>query len=62
MAATARASVELYAVPWRGADRPVSASTRPKAPRSSARCIASGEVPTIGTPSAFNAAASPNGV
>ena len=52
----------LYAVPWRGAGSPASASTRPKAPRSSARWIASGEVPTIGTPSSLSAWASPSGV
>ena len=35
-------------MPCFGAGSPASASTRPKAPRSSARWIASGEVPTIG--------------
>ena len=39
-----------------------SCSTRPNAPRSSARSIASGDVPTIGTPSALSALARPSGV
>ena len=45
-----------------GAGRPASASTRPNAPRSSARLMASGLVPTIGTPSSLSACARPSGV
>ncbi len=37
-------------MPWSGAVSPASWRTRPKAPRSSARWIAAGVVPTIGTP------------
>ena len=44
----ALASSKEMAVPCFGAGSPASASTRPNAPRSSARWIASGEVPTIG--------------
>ena len=49
-------------MPCFGAGRPASASTRPKAPRSSARWIASGQVPTIGTPASLSACARPSGV
>ena len=47
---SASASSTVVAVPCLGAGRPASASTRPNAPRSSARWIDSGEVPTIGHP------------
>ena len=46
-------------MPCLGAGRPASASTRPKAPRSSAAWMASGEVPTIGTPLSLSACARP---
>ena len=49
-------------MPCLGAGSPASASTRPNAPRSSARWIASGEVPTIGTPASSSPWASPSGV
>src|ERR1700731_4696800 len=42
------------AVPCFGAGSPASASTRPNAPRSSARWIASGLVPAIGTPASLS--------
>ena len=50
------------AMPCLGAGSPASASSRPKAPRSSARWIAAGEVPTIGTPASSSPCASPSGV
>ena len=49
-------------MPCRGASSPAAASTEPNSPRSSARWMASGEVPTTGTPSAASALASPSGV
>ncbi len=49
-------------MPLRGASSPAAASTSPNAPRSSARWIASALVPTIGTPAAVSARASPSGV
>src|SRR5256885_614220 len=61
-AAISWAASKLLAVPCLGAGRPASASTRPNAPRSSARWIAAGLVPTIGTPAASRRAASPSGV
>ena len=60
--ATATASSAEYAMPCLGAGRLPSASTRPNSPRSSARSMASGLVPTIGTPSSLSACASPSGV
>ena len=50
------------AMPCFGAGSPASASTRPNAPRSSARWIASGGVPTIGTPASLSPCARPSGV
>ena len=49
------------AVPCRGAGRPAAARTRPNAPRSSARWIASGGVPTMGTPASLRRCARPSG-
>ena len=49
-------------MPYRGAGSPAAASTAPNSPRSSARWMASGEVPTTGTPSAARARARPSGV
>ena len=49
-------------MPLRGASRPAPASTRPNAPRSSARWMACALVPTIGTPAAVSSAARPSGV
>ena len=42
------ASSNEVAMPCLGAGSPARASTRPNAPRSSARWIAAGDVPTIG--------------
>src|SRR6478609_8937192 len=58
----ALASSKVVAVPCFGAGSPASARTRPKAPRSSAAWIASGEVPTIGTPLSLSACDRPSGV
>ena len=49
-AAIRRACSKLVAVPNRGAGSPAVFSTSPNSPRSSARSIAFGLVPTIGTP------------
>ena len=49
-------------MPCSGERRPALASTAPNSPRSSARSIDSGEVPTIGTPAALSRWASPSGV
>jgi hypothetical protein len=49
-------------IPNSGASKPCSARIFPKAPRSSAKLIDSGEVPRIVTPFAFNPAANPSGV
>src|SRR6478735_8407384 len=46
------ASGNVVAVPNFGAGRPASVSTRPNSPRSSARSMAAGLVPTMGTPAA----------
>jgi hypothetical protein len=54
-AATSSASSKLTRCRAWARAGPASASTRPKAPRSSARSMASGEVPTIGTPSSLSA-------
>ena len=50
------------AIPNSGALKPCSARIFPKAPRSSAKLIESGDVPRIVTPLAFNPAANPKGV
>src|SRR5664280_642669 len=50
------------ATPCRGAGRPAAASTFPNAPRSSARWMASGEVPNKGTPASLSRCARPSGV
>ncbi len=60
--AIARASSYDVAIPCFGAGSPAAASTRPNAPRSSARWIASGVVPTIGTPASSRPWARPSGV
>ncbi|SKZ92535.1 Uncharacterised protein [Mycobacteroides abscessus subsp. abscessus] len=57
-----RASSNEVAVPNAGAGSPASVSTLPNSPRSSARSIAAGLVPTIGTPAASRRSASPSGV
>ena len=49
-------------MPCRGAGSPARSSSAPNAPRSSARWIASGGVPTIGTPAAKSRRAKPSGV
>ena len=49
-------------MPYFGAGSPAAASTSPNAPRSSARWIASGLVPTIGTPQSLSSCASRSGV
>ena len=49
-------------MPYLGAVSPAFSSTRAKAARSSARWMASGEVPTTGTRAAARARASPSGV
>ena len=49
-------------MPCAGARSPARASSAPNAPRSSARSIDSGEVPTIGTPASLSRCASPSGV
>ena len=49
-------------MPYFGAGNPAAASKSPKAPRSSARSIASGGVPTIGTPASARRCANPSGV
>jgi hypothetical protein len=49
-------------MPYRGASSPASLSTWPNAPRSSARWIASGEVPAMGRPASFSDCASFSGV
>ena len=56
------ASAAEAAIPCFGAGNPAFASTLPNAPRSSARLMASGEVPTIGTPAFFRVCASFRGV
>ena len=61
-AAISRASGNVVAMPCFGASRPVSCSTREKAPRCSAWSIASGEVPSTGTPASLSRCASPSGV
>ena len=60
--AIAFASSYEVAVPWSGARSPARASSAPNSPRSSARWIDSGEVPTIGMPAALSRRASPSGV
>ena len=49
-------------MPYFGAGSPASASTRPNAPRSSARWIAAGDVPTMVTPASSRPWARPSGV
>jgi hypothetical protein len=61
-AATSSASSTEVAVPYFGAASPAPASTSANAPRSSARWMASGLVPTIGTPAFSSARARPSGV
>ena len=57
-----RACANVVAVPYFGAGSPAAFSTSPNAPRSSARSMASGGVPTIGTPASASRCASPSGV
>jgi hypothetical protein len=61
-AAIRRACSKLVAVPNRGAGSPAMLSTSPNAPRSSARSMAFGLVPTIGTPAFSRRSARPSGV
>ena len=56
------ASSKLVAIPCFGAGSSTFASSAPKAPRSSAKWMDSGEVPTIGTPASANRWAKPRGV
>ena len=56
------ASASVVAVPCLGAVSPASRRTWANAARSSARWMASGEVPTTGTLAASRARASPSGV
>jgi hypothetical protein len=60
--ATARASSKLRAMPEGGRFSSSLSSTRSKRSRSSARSIASGGVPKIGTPAFSSATASFSGV
>ena len=62
MGAAASASSHECAVAYGGAFSPSSVSSAPKRPRSSARSIASGWVPSSGTPAASSPAASLSGV
>ena len=61
-AAISSASNCEEAIPNSGAVKACSARTLPNAPRSSAKLMASGEVPKIVTPAALRPAARPNGV
>ena len=60
-AISAASSYEL-AIPNCGAVRLLPLRISPKAPRSSAKSMASGDVPRIFTPASFKPRASPNGV
>ena len=60
--ATCTAPATSIAVPLRGASRPASSRMPENSPRSSARSIASGLVPRIGTPAASRPFASPRAV
>ena len=56
------ASSRFVAVPFFGASRPASSRIPENSPRSSARSIASGVVPRIGTPASLSPCASPSAV